>query len=76
MMEGRDDLRLALTPRQAILVAGELVRQRLDRHGTTEPRILREEHHTHSAATELAFDLLRSDAPLDRVVEIHARVIT
>src|SRR5262249_18454617 len=49
VIQTRDALRLALEPLQGAGVAGEILREKLDRHLSLEPGVLRFEHLAHAA---------------------------
>ena len=62
MVERRQDFRFALEPGEAVRVAGERLRQDLDRHRASEPRIRRAIDLAHAARAEGARDLVLPDS--------------
>jgi len=62
MIQRREKLGLALEPRQALFVSGELLRKYFDGHVTAELRVASAVDLTHPALADRGPDLIRPEA--------------
>ncbi len=54
-------LSFALEPGESLLVAGNIIRQKLEGHEAVQARVFRFVNHSHTAATELLDDVVVRD---------------
>src|ERR1700751_2518102 len=65
MVQRRGSLCLPLKPGERLMIAGDILRQELERHKAMKACVLRFVNHTHSASAELLDDAIVGDGLVD-----------